>query len=359
MRIIHTGDLHLDGLSEPYTLKKDPFRVSSSQRWRTFQRLISYANDIEADLLLVCGDLFHRPPTLNQLKEADALFAALECTQVVIIAGNHDYLSPDTPMSDFSWCEQVTLLSTDLNSQVYFPSLNAIIHGFSYTTFQIRDGVYDHITAPNDKLWHILMIHGGDADHLPLHFTALEQSGFDYVALGHIHKPQIFPGKQMAYCGSLEPLDQTETGNHGFMQIDTVRESVQLSFIPFSHTRFIPLSLRVTPEDTLYSLRQTLSERFMQGSSGDVYSVTFLGQRDPELALNIDAFADLSPLYEVLDNTSPWYDFPVLLRQHGSDLIGQYIRSFLSPGSSAEDLDPVQRQALYAGLQALLSSTPK
>ena len=70
----------------------------------------------------------------------------------------------------------------------------------------------------------------------------------------------------------------------------------------------------------------------------------------------MDSFADFHQLYELSDRTVPCYDFSLLLRQHGSDLIGRYIRSFLPCGQDIEHLDDVQRQALYFGIKALLDS---
>lgn len=35
-------------------------------------------------------------------------------------------------------------------------------------------------------------------------------SGFDYVAMGHIHKPEIDEKMKMAYSGSLEPIDMND-----------------------------------------------------------------------------------------------------------------------------------------------------
>lgn len=62
----------------------------------------------------------------------------------------------------------------------------------------------------------ILMAHGGDTAHLPINFNSLELSPFSYIALGHIHKPQVISEDKIAYCGSPEPLDLTETGVHGY-----------------------------------------------------------------------------------------------------------------------------------------------
>ena len=356
MRIIHTGDLHLDAVTEISSSPNDSFQTDSSpQRWRTFQRLINYANDNAADLLLISGDLFHRQPTEAQLREADELFTTLTHTQVVLIAGNHDFLCSASPMTDYDWQGPVTLLSTDTDSCIFFTELNTVVHGFSYSSFHMSDGPAP-FSAPKDNHTHILMLHGGDREHLPLYFSALEQSGFDYIALGHIHKPQIFPGRQMAYCGSPEPLDYPETGNHGVIQVDIHRREVHTSFIPFSHTRFLPLLVQVTPEDTLFSLRRLLSQRIERGNPGDLYSVTFSGQRSPELSLSLDAFSDLSRICGLSDATVPWYDFPSLLSQHGTDLVGQYIRTFLPGDKSPEDLDELHRTALFSGLKALLDS---
>jgi len=352
MLIIHTGDLHLDTI----TVSHSP----AYQRWHTFQRLISYANEQAADLLLICGDLFHHQPSEIQLREADRLFRSLTCTQVVIIAGNHDFIAPGAPMAAYPWCDQVTLLPTKQDSHVTFPELNTVIHGFSYSSYQLNQPPYCPVCIPDDdKMYHILMLHGGDADHLPLNFQALANSAHHYIALGHIHKPRIFPGNRMAYCGSLEPLDHTETGNHGFIQITLHSELIDLSFIPFSHTRYIPLSLQVTPEDTIFSLRTALTSRIARGLPGDRYSVHFTGLRAPEITISGEVFRDFPQLYDVYDETQPWYNFDHLCQKHGSDLIGQYIRTFLSPGIAATDLDDIHRQALYVGLRALLDSADK
>ncbi len=363
MRIIHTGDLHLDTIPEASPAGQDSFfRASSSRRWHTLERMIAYANDWEADLILICGDLFHRQPTLAQLREVNDLFDSLTGARVVLMAGNHDCLLPGSPAESFPWTDRLSLLPplTALpkaaDGEIYFPELRTVVHGFSYSSIRIREALYDGLTAPRDQLYHILMVHGGDPDHLPLRFPALEQAGFDYVALGHIHQPRIFPGRRMAYCGSPEPLDQTETGNHGFMQIDLRGNELDLSFVPFSRSRFIPLSFSISPEDTLSSLRSSLMARMAKGNAGDRYAVRFTGERDPELSLSMDAFSDLPQLYELSDDTLPWYDFSALLKSHGSDLIGQFIRSFLPPGKGAEELDELHAQALYLGLQALLGS---
>ncbi|MFH7450837.1 hypothetical protein RA279_28270, partial [Pseudomonas syringae pv. tagetis] len=74
----------------------------------------------------------------------------------------------------------------------------------------------ENIQIPISSRIQILMAHGGDSSHLPMNFNSLELSPFSYIALGHIHKPRVVAEGKMAFCGSPEPLDLTETGPHGY-----------------------------------------------------------------------------------------------------------------------------------------------
>ena len=60
--------------------------------------------------MLIAGDLFHRQPLLRELKELRDLFGTLKATQVVLIAGNHDYLKRDSYYRTFVWGENVHMI---------------------------------------------------------------------------------------------------------------------------------------------------------------------------------------------------------------------------------------------------------
>ena len=111
----------------------------------------------------------------------------------------------------------MTFLESEDVSSVYFEDINTEVTGFSYYTAEIPEPRLDALEAPEDGKIHILLGHGGDANHVPIDRAALASSGFSYIALGHIHRPEILLDKKMAYCGSPEPLDKTETGRHGIL----------------------------------------------------------------------------------------------------------------------------------------------
>ena len=80
--------------------------------------------------------------------------------------------------------------------------------------------------------------------HLPFDKNALAALPFSYIALGHIHKPAVLLENRMAYPGSPEPLDLTETGPHGYLtgEIDDATGHVtSLKFKAAAQAQYIPL----------------------------------------------------------------------------------------------------------------------
>ena len=89
MRFFHVADVHLG--AEPD--KGFPWSEDRGREiWDSFRRLIQQVGERKADLFLIAGDLFHRQPLLKELKEINYLFSTIPHTEIVLMAGNHDYL---------------------------------------------------------------------------------------------------------------------------------------------------------------------------------------------------------------------------------------------------------------------------
>ena len=146
----------------------------------------------QTDLLLIAGDLFHRQPLLRELKEVDYLFSELTHTQVVLIAGNHDYIKKDSYYRSFTWSDNVHPLFGNRLGHVEFPEFETAVYGLSYHSREIGKALYDNCTAEGLQRYEILLAHGGDGKHIPFDRKALSESGFDYIALGHIINPRFW-----------------------------------------------------------------------------------------------------------------------------------------------------------------------
>jgi len=352
MKFIHTADIH-------WGMTPDSDKPWSRERTQaikdTFSQIVTKARELDVDFLFISGDLFHRQPLQKDLKEVNYLFTTIPLVHIVIIAGNHDRIRSNSALLSFAWCSNVTFLMKDEMTSVYFKDCNVEVHGFSYTTPEIRENRVDHLELPMDGRIHILMIHGGDANHLPFDKNALAASDFSYIALGHIHKPEILiPGK-MAYPGSPEPLDKTETGIHGILIGEihpTARKVTSLEFLPLCRSQYIPLAVNITTGTTNMELEMKIAQEIERRGRHHIYRFRIRGMRDTQIEFDLENLLAKFRIVEIVDESEPQYDFSALFAQHPSDMIGFYIRALQKTNMSS-----VEKKALYYGINALLRTT--
>lgn len=352
MKFIHIADVHWGMLPD----SDKPWSKERSQDIKeTFSSVIKQAGQLEADCLLISGDLFHRQPLLKDLKEINYLFSTIPSVKVIMIAGNHDRIRKNSAVLSFTWCPNVTYLTDNEVRSVYFPDINTEITGFSYHTTEIREPLLNLIQAPDNNRIHVLLGHGGDLNHIPIDKSALAASGFSYIALGHIHKPEVLPEGKAAYPGSLEPLDKTETGKHGMIlgEISPVTKKVtSLDFIPEAKLQYIPLIVNVTTGTTNTELSLRMSQEIEKRGGDNIYRFRIRGMRDPDINFDLDMLASRYKIVEIQDESEPQYDFSTLFAEHSSDMIGFYIRALQKP-----DMSQIEKKALNYGIQALLLTT--
>lgn len=349
MKFIHTADIHWGMVPD----SDRPWGKKREQAIRlTLQTIVEEARENHVDLLLISGDLFHRQPLARDLKEVNYLFATIPGTRVVIIAGNHDRVRRSSALLSFKWSPNVTYFMDEDLSSVYFEDLNTEVFGFSYHTPEILEDRTTQFTIPNNRRNKILMIHGGDAKHLPFDKNAVAAMPFSYIALGHIHKPGVLIENKMAYPGSPEPLDLTETGPHGFYmgELDEISGRVtSLEFRPISQAQYIPLVVSVTPATTNLELSQLIADEIRKRGAGNIYRFRIRGMRDPDIEFDLDFLSGQWNIVEILDESEPQYDYHALFAEHPSDMIGFYIRAL-----HKEEMSPVEKKALHYGIHALL-----
>lgn len=346
MRFMHIADVHLGAAPDHgFVWAKDRGR----EIWESFRTCIADANEKKVDLLLIAGDLFHRQPELSELREVNYLFSTLEKTIVVLIAGNHDYMKQASPYLDFQWNENVVCLFSKECERIRLPELKTEIYGFSYYQREISEPLYDELEAEKSDYFRILLGHGGDAEHIPINKERLAHAGFDYIALGHIHRPQVYIKNLAMYAGALEPVDCADIGPHGYIIGDVHRKKVKLAFIEHAGRQYRREEVAVTPEDTSFSVREKIASLIAQEGTQHMYQISLTGQRHPKLRLDVREYMKCGRVFEVIDRTVPEFKLEELRRQYRGQLIGDFIESFgEAPASQIEE------KALYYGLEALL-----
>lgn len=348
MRFIHIADVHLG--AEP-----DAGTAYSGERpveiWETFERVIGICEREQTDLLLIAGDLFHRQPLRRELKEVNSLFAGLTHTRVVLMAGNHDHIRKDSAYLTFPWNDNVYPLFDREAEYVEFPDLETSVTGLSYHGREIREPLYNQILAPGVQRYEILLAHGGDEKHIPIDFPALENAGFDYVALGHIHKPQAVKRDRMIYAGALEPVDRNDTGPHGYVRGEIREGRVKVQWLPCAKREYIHLELAVEENDTSAAVRKKIEKLTEEKGNENIYKVVLVGRRDADIVFDTGGMDRRGNITEIVDHTRPALDFEKLARENPNTLLGRYIGMFSGCGEESTEY-----RALCEGVEALLEN---
>ena len=242
IKFIHTGDIHLGLRFKSASFDGDKARDRRFELWSTFQRIVDYAKESGADFLLLAGDLFEAAYfTLGDIMKVRDILAGAKEVNIIVSAGNHDYINKGSLYNMVDWSENVTIFSSKEIDEKYFPEKNTNIIGFSWERPEYRENQFLDLPLEIDKTrTNILVIHGdigGKSSYLPLDLEFLKKLNLDYISLGHIHKPNFFTEK-IAYCGSPEPLDFGEVGERGFIEGTIDRHIVTTRLIPFSKRSF-------------------------------------------------------------------------------------------------------------------------
>lgn len=300
---------------------------------------------------MIAGDLFHRQPLLRELKEIDYLFSTIPDTQVVLAAGNHDYMKKDSYYRTFRWEENVHMIMSELLSYVEIPALKTAVYGLSYMSHEIPDARYDMAAPLKKQKYEILLVHGGDEKHIPIRKEKLLRSGFDYIALGHIHKPQVLKENLAYYAGALEPIDKNDVGPHGYIKGEIDERGCQAQFVPFAVREYVHMDVQVEPGLTGYELMERLREQMRDRGAQNIYKITLKGFRDPDMQYDLDIMETCGNIVDLIDATKPAYDFDKLYQQNQENILGAYIESL-----QGCDEDSVEYLALCAGVQALMET---
>ncbi len=345
MKFIHVGDVHLGS---------DMDRTSFNRKqevWDTFESVVRVCEEKQVDILLLSGDLFHRQPLVGELKEVNRLFAGLSHTKVVLIAGNHDYVKPNSYYRTFEWSDNVYPLLDSQMDDAEFPELGTAVYGFSYHQKEITEKLYDTAFAPRRQKIEILLAHGGDEKHIPVKKETLSGLGYDYIAFGHIHKPQVILEDKAIYAGILEPTDKNDIGKHGYVYGEITEQGVTIEFVPCATREIIHATVQVGETTTGTELKEQLRTYIQENGSQNMYKFILAGKRDADIQFDLESFKSCGNIFELIDETQPAYDFEKLAEVNQGNLLGKYIESLKD-----FDKNSVEYQALHQGVQALMEA---
>lgn len=364
IKCIHTGDLHLGMEFKNASFNKQQANIRRLELWETFEKIVNRAEEERCNLLLIAGDLFEDDLcSIGDIKRINEKFKELTNTKVIISAGNHDNISEKSLYKLINWHENVHIFDTTGISKIEFEDINTVVWGYSWSKKEEKEEIIKNLKVDEKNKINILMIHADvinkNTEYLPIDKDLLYNAGFDYIALGHIHKPQ-FIKENISYCGSPEPLDFGETGEHGIVEGVISSGKTLMKFIPFSKRNFIVKNLNISEEKSYNDIiNRIIKIDDIENRSNNFYRIILNGLRDRDINLNYSDLMETvkNEFYyiELIDNTQPDYDLERMEKENSNNIIGHFIRVMKEKGIE----DPVNKKALYFGLEALMSEKVK
>ncbi|MFC1652131.1 exonuclease SbcCD subunit D [Planctomycetota bacterium] len=224
IKFIHSADIHLDSPLKGLETHEDaPVEEIRGAARRAFDNLINLAIEEAVDFVLIAGDLYDGDwkdyntgiffvSRMGQLSKAGI--------KVFIVSGNHDAASQITkamPLPD-----NVTVLSHKKPQSIILEDLNVVIHGQSYSSHAVHENLASQYPQNDANYFNIGLLHTsltgreGHENYAPCTLDELRSKGYDYWALGHIHKREIVAKDPMIlFSGNIQGRHVKEIGAKG------------------------------------------------------------------------------------------------------------------------------------------------
>jgi exonuclease SbcD len=231
MKFIHAADIHLDSPLQSLVLQDQAQLTRMRRACRdAFERLVDFSIEQQVAFVLLAGDLYdHDAPNMQTAVFLRTQLARLEKNgiRVVIVKGNHDADNKIT--SALALPANTRILSDRKPETVLFDDLpvRIAIHGQSFKAGPVSENLAASYPAAKPGYVNIGILHtslSGDVEHDPYAPCKLEDlttRGYDYWALGHIHKgAKLLDDPWVVYPGNLQGRHAKETGPKGCMLVE-------------------------------------------------------------------------------------------------------------------------------------------
>ena len=241
MKFIHAADLHIDSpLLGLESYEGAPVERLREATRNAFRSIVTLAIEEAVDFVILVGDLFDGKWrdmktgiwTAAQFRRLAAVDNGNGGIPVYIIRGNHDAASE--VRKTISWPDNVREFSVSRPQTFLLEDLKVALHGQGFARREMPDDLTDGYPKPVDGMFNIGVLHtslAGSPNHdtyAPTSRERLAARGYDYWALGHIHRREIVNESSpvIAFAGNTQGRHINEEGAKGCLLV-TVDDTVE------------------------------------------------------------------------------------------------------------------------------------
>lgn len=271
IKILHTADIHLDSPLRSLALRDAALRAEVEAATRAaFGRIIDVALSEGVAALLIAGDLFDGKA--RSARTAAFLTAQLDRLRtaqirVFYIKGNHDAENPITGGLELP--DNVHVF--DARGGKVQLAEDVWVHGVSFADRHAPESLLPRFPAPVPGAVNIAMLHSslagasGHDTYAPCNVLDLVGMGFDYWALGHVHKRQVHAQDPWVVMpGMPQGRDIGEDGAKSASLLTLSDGRIAVQTVPTSVLEFAATTLDISGFDNDDTLRSALRSRMRE-----------------------------------------------------------------------------------------------
>lgn len=290
MKFVHIADMHFDAPFITLAESSELGKLRRIEQREIFRKIIEYIKENEIPYFFIAGDLYeHNCIRQSTIEYINNLFKTIPNTKIFISPGNHDPFLKNSFYNNFIWSDNVTIFNSKLE-KMELEDVN--IYGFGFDDFYSSRVNLENIKLEDNEKLNILVIHGtldgsDSAENMynPISKKVLEEIGFDYVALGHIHKRDYFgERKNIVYPGSSISLGFDEQGLHGMIVGSIEKDKLNLEFVSLDPKTFEEKNIDISEFNSEEDLLEMLNS--LELDENKFYKINLIGARKFEINLN-------------------------------------------------------------------------
>jgi DNA repair protein SbcD/Mre11 len=280
-KFIHAADIHLDSPMRKLDYYEGaPVGEFRQATRRAFENLIQLAVSENVAFVLIAGDLYDGDwKDYNTGLYFVAQMARLRDAgiPVFIVTGNHDAASNITKTLRFP--ENVKIFPSDSPATFQIENRRVAIHGQSFASPAVKKDLASCYPMPVNGCYNIGLLHTcvsgreGHEPYAPCSLEDLKNKGYDYWALGHVHKHEVIEKHPpIVFSGNTQGRHRREAGSKGCVLV-TVGKSheTEIEFTPIDVVRWVIAEVDATGAESGYDIldrTRKLLEELLEENDG-------------------------------------------------------------------------------------------
>ena len=315
MKFVHIADVHLDTPFKTISDRADLGVERRLEQRKALKKVVDYIKENNIEYLFISGDLYDEAYVReSSISFLNNLFKEIPNTKIYIAPGNHDPYIKNSFYATYPWNENVKIFTNDVEK---VENEDGNIYGFGFNNFEMNNNQIKDIVLDEPEKINILITHGdlGESRYNPMKLNEIKSKGFDYVALGHIHKRD--DSTNVVYPGSLISLGFDELGEHGMIVGEINNKELKKEFIKIDEREFVEKELDVSDilsEEELIEKINSINEE------NKLFKIILVGYRNFPININIKLIN--KNIIKIKNNTK----IKIELKENNSTLKGIFIK---------------------------------